>query len=98
MMKKMSVLAVMAVMMLAVFVSQQTGALGSPVVGCSTALKFNTCKLNRQSKIIAYNFKRSNGDKQCASALPASPPTCIVLPCRPNNVVHIRSCFGTAER
>ena len=97
MMKKMSVLAVMAVMMLVVFVSQQADAAPSPV-GCTTALKFNRCKLNRQSKIIAYNFKRSNGDKQGASALSASPPTCIVLPCRPNNVVHIRSCFGTAER
>ena len=80
-MKKMSVLAVMAVMMLAVTVSQQADAAPSPEpTGCTTALKFNTCKLNRQSKIIAYNFKRSNGDKQCASALSASPPTC--LPCR----------------
>ena len=94
---KMTLLAVMAVMMLAVSVSQQADAAPSPI-GCTTALKFNTCKLNRQSKIIANNFKRSNGDKQCASALPASPPTCIVFPCRPNNVVHIRSCFGTAER
>ena len=94
MMKKMGVLAVMAVMMLAVSVSQQADA----AVGCTTALKFNTCKLNRQSKIIAYNFKRSNGDKQGASALSASPPTCIVFRCRPNSAVHIRSCFGTAER
>ena len=88
-MKKMSVLAVMAVMMLAVTVSQQADAAPSPEpTGCTTALKFNTCKLNRQSKIIAYNFKRSNGDKQCASAsLSASPPTCIVFPCLPNSVV-----------
>ena len=96
MMKKMGVLAVMAVMMLAVFVSQQADA--APAISCSTALKFNTCKLNRQSKIAAYNFKRSNGDKQGASALSASPPKCIVFRCRPNSAVHIRSCFGTAER
>ena len=67
MMKKMTVLAVMAVMMLAVLVSQQTGALGSPVVGCSTAFKFNTCRLpSRSAKVSSYAFKTSNGDKQSA--------------------------------
>ena len=78
MMKKMIVPAVMAVMMLVVSMSQQAEA----VFGCSTDLSFNRCRLNRQSKIIAFDFKRSNGDKRCASALSASPPTC--LPCRPD--------------